>query len=61
MPDSERSLFFPAVVVFSVAKNFKPDDTRLKTLGLGNNPNTDTNQVEIFIYPPENPPRAVMK
>jgi phospholipid/cholesterol/gamma-HCH transport system substrate-binding protein len=44
-----------------LAKNFKLDDTRLKTLGLGKDPNNDTNQVEIFIYLPENPAKAAKK
>jgi hypothetical protein len=41
-----------------LAKNFKLDDTRLKTLGLGKDPKSETGQVEILIYPPESPAKA---
>jgi phospholipid/cholesterol/gamma-HCH transport system substrate-binding protein len=36
-----------------LAKNFKFDDTRLKTIGLGKDSAPDANQVEIFVYPPK--------
>ena len=36
-----------------LAKNFKFDDTRLKTLGLGKSTEDDTNQVQILVYPAE--------
>jgi len=41
-----------------LAKNFKLDDTRLKTLGMGKDPNSETGQVEILVYPAENPAKA---
>jgi phospholipid/cholesterol/gamma-HCH transport system substrate-binding protein len=41
-----------------LAKNFKLDDTRLKTLGLGEDSNIDANQVEIFVYPVETGAKA---
>ena len=34
-----------------LAKNFKFDDTRLKTVGLGKNADDEANRVEILVYP----------
>ncbi len=34
-----------------LAKNFKLDDTRLKTIGLGKDASQDASQVEILVYP----------
>lgn len=34
-----------------LAKNFKFDDSRLKTFGLGKNSEDDSNRVEILVYP----------
>jgi len=40
-----------------LAQNFKLDDTRIKTIGLGKRPETDESRVEIVIYPAGvNPP-----
>jgi phospholipid/cholesterol/gamma-HCH transport system substrate-binding protein len=44
-----------------LAKNFKFDDTHLKTLGLGKDPDTDASQVEILVYPVTEPAKETKK
>jgi outer membrane protein OmpA-like peptidoglycan-associated protein len=50
--DNQLTLARAAVVRDYLVKNFRLDDTHIKTIGLGKNPDTpDAGEVEVMVYP----------
>lgn len=54
--DSQLALARAAVARGYLVKNFRLNDTHIKTIGLGKNPDTpDNGSVEVMVYPPAAP------